>query len=557
MRNYKDKFLLCLMIVFCVLLLTACESGAVKNEKVEVPSSISYSQIKELAIDYNGLDNYNYLIDGRTLSLDGDVSVVRCLGSNLVSYGSGPFSLMNFKTGEVITSKVNYTGLYSDYQFSSYNYVYANSGLPIVIWSEYDSNYNVNRVFFSDPYGKVLNLLESGSSTSISYSSIKYLSDYTCFCIKDNYDNYYCFKYVLNDNEYKVQTMDYAEFEAASNQANLTPEYEDGLIPQYDKKGNIYGYIHISDDIYYLYDSKKVFLNSVNISSYGFNDSPSIELEKKLVFFKSETYYDNESNRSSKTSYKCKCLEIDCSNGNVYFNDDFKYFIVDVDEYDISNYSKYSCVKYCELNERRELDSILKCAILTDKLDFSDSFVYDGFEGDVYALESGKYLALFGEEYYLVSRENRTLLKGVEIEAINNGRIIFTNQNSKYYMCDAKGFEEKIKDLSDGKTYISSVTYNGSLIVLDYSQEKDCYVKDLYEIQSKFLYLAKMGIYVEKDKIYIGNGKIMDFSSSGTDLSIYSIDGLYSLDGIRVYRVILSDGSYYYFSYNRVIQTIN
>lgn len=549
-----------ILLLLAVLFLTGCgkEQGNSENESLNIPNSISFSQLKELAGEPAYSPRKNYTISGEMFDIDSNASFVQCLGSNLCTvYENSTYVLKNFNTKQEICSDIYRSAVYDAYgQFERYNYVYANSSLPIAIYGVYNSSTAITTIHYVDPYGKSL-ATETTTNGDMKYLGNVYsktVGDYNYFYLQpaDGFTQNEYFRYKYNGAKYIVESISENDYNNA-NGTNNPAEYEylDNLIECYDSNGQVFAYYYSKDNSYFLYDANKHYLNNINISSFGFNSySASLRLEKKLCFFKNEEYYESQINRGSNATYKCRCLEIDLSTGKVSYNDDFKYYVVSVNNRITNN--AYDCcyVIYYDVKDNGELSKLQKCVILHDELSFENAFIYDGFRS-AYKVDDNTLLAYFDTGLYLVTPNERTIISGINnITYFEDGSILYSNIDGKYYTCKLSDILETIKSFEGGFTYLSINTYNGKAISYDYDAKTGKYIANGLELNSSYLSYARTGIYVTEKCIYVGNEKIVD----GGELTINQISNYASFGDSTIYRVRFTDGSYKYFMYKCVLE---
>lgn len=484
-----------------------------------------------------------------------------CLGTNLVSSidsSTNKMVLKNIVTEKIVSSNITSNSIYNYYgYFSSYNYVYANSNLPIAIFGEFNSLMTQNTISYVDCYGNLLKQEKISYRKELMNYQTKTINEYIYIVLykSDDGSSDVFFRYKYNNNKYLVESITAEEYSNAisSNGSTQPTEYNDGLTPYYDSNGNVIAYVYGNSNSFFLYDANKHYLNNINLSSFGFNSyNAALLLEKKLWYFKNETYYESELNKGSKPTYKCKCLEIDLITGQVYYNDNFKYFVKDSFTKTTNKTFDYCYITYYDVNEKGELSDTLKCVILKDKLTFSNAFVYDGFTTKVYTIDENTLLAYFDSGIYVVTERERTLLNNINIVSFfENGDVIYTNQDSKYYKCKLTDLIDSVKTFEGGVYYLSSSTYNGKSISINYDTTSRKYTTGNLVLNSSYLSLAQKGIYVTQNAIYVGDNKIISCDSGVTITQVSSMD--YNSD-TTIYKVRLSTSEYKYFLYSSVLE---
>lgn len=548
-----------LIVLFITILLTGCgktEETSV-NEPLSIPHSISFSQLKEIAIEPTYVQQKNYIISGELFNIDSNSTYVQCLGSNLTTvYENSKYALKNFKTEQVICSDIRKNAILDYYgYFQVYNYVYANSSLPIAIYGTYNSSSSKFTINYVDPYGEILKTESLYSNKCLYRFSTKTVGDYIYFVIQqaDGYSENVYFRYKCEDKKYSVELItEYEYSNAASENEPIGYEYTDDLVECYDSKGQVFAYYYSSTYSYFLYDANKHYLNNIHLSSFGFNSNViTLRLEKKICLFKNDSYYESEMTKGSNPTYKCRCLEIDLSTGQVSYIENFKYYVVYATSKTVNKVFDYCYFTYYDVKDNGELSKTEKCVILKDKLAFENAFIYDGFTSNVYIVDDNTLLANFDTGLYLVTQNERTRINGISsISYFENGNIIYRNKDSKYYTCKLSDILESIKKFEGGVTYLSTNTYNGKTISYDYDSKTGKYIANGLELNQNFVSYAELGIYITDKCVYVGDNKIID----GGELSISQVTNYITFGDSVIYRVRFSDSTYIYFKYNSVLE---
>ena len=557
------KILLCILIIICLFAIFSCGK---KDSETNIPDPMGFSELEILAVDPPTDEQKNYTITGELLKIE-DINlsntVVQCLGSNLISYKNedkGTYTLKNIFTNRTIKSGITQNGIMISYYggFNSYGNVYASNEFPVAIFAEYDALQRKNEVTYIDCYGKKLRTETIDTIRYLGETTKKVIDDYTYVCVNmSNEPNEpFCFRFSFKDDKYVVETIDFEEYEdielATSVENNSVTEYKDGLEPIYDGEneiiayyyGNLYGKI-------VLYDEDKEYVTTFNPSSYGFGSGyKTLRLEDKICLFQSEEYYEKAMEVGSKKTYKCKLLEFDLTNGNVEYDNDFKYFVDNC-------YTKVNDGKFCyayilfrNLNEKGELSDISKCVILKDELSFDESFVYDRLPQTVYRIDKNSLLIYLDSQWYYVTKDNRVMLNGISILSFyKDGTVLYRNQDQKYYTCKLDSIKESIKSLDGGLTYISSHLYNGKLISYNYDETSEEYLMGDLILKKGYINLATSGIYVTDNSIHIGDDLIF---SCDEDIEIKKVDWFTTIDNKRIYKITLSTDEIRYFWFSSV-----
>lgn len=550
----KRKILKISMLCLSSIVLSGCSIFGGRSDKsatINYDSTISFSQLKDMAVSDNYTEQKNYRISGEVVDLNsGYFSVVRCLGSNLVTYSTiMGTELWNFAEDENIAENlVNLDFVYDYYRFNGY--VFADSTLPIVIYKSNDNSLPTNEVYVADCYGSFLTKLQLSENAQIYRSGSKTVGDTTGFKLtfnsgnnNDNSTDYY-FSYLFDGETYDVKLINKEKYE---NLSLLLDDNEDDLAPQYDGNGELIGYLSFSYGTINVYDSNRSFLNSVKLSSFGFEDLyQTLRLEKQICFFKNDIYYENELEKGSEDTYKSKCLIINLIDGKVSYNGNYKYYVKSCYSASDEEQFKYAFVTFYELNNKGEKDDILKCVVLKDKLNFNKPFVYDGLTTYVYNINDSAVLARYDSGYYYITNTDRTLLNDITFVAFyENGDVLFKNKNDKYCQCRLVDIVRSSK-IIEGVAYMSIDKYNGKTISYDINNSTNSYFVGDKILLNNYVDLAKKGLYITKNSISIGDDTI--FATTG-NINISNVSVVISSGAVTLYSVRLNDGTYRYFVY--------
>ena len=535
----KKRILLVFVLFLSLFIMSACTTTSVK-------SGAAFAQLKEAAYDVEEISGSSYRLNGRMLGATTRTFAINCLGTNLayqIDDATGNYRLINFATNaticEVMTNTHLSTGMYGT--LARVGRAYYHNVLPIVVYEENDSVMKI-----VDPYGTLIHseVLEADNVIT-SYHSFDIKDDLYFYLVFSNSDNIYL-KAHYENNHYTVEKINeviYREMEDARNDQS-----DDGLMPLYDRKGKVYGYIYWDTETIFIYNSKKQFLNNVNPEAFGIDIDNMIFLEKKLVFYTNDVYVKKNLDAGSKQTYKCRCLTVDLKNGKVSYNDNFKYYILNAEEMiyegDEEDEYTYKCCKviFQKLNKRGEREDVNRCVILTNKLSFRNSFIYDGFE-DVFMLNKKTLLAYYSHDAFLITKKGKTLLYDCDwLQIAPNGLAVYSI-NNEYYSCQPSELAKTYRDSKNGAYYISSDTYNGSLLTITYDKQNNEYKAGSYTLLNGYVDYAKKGIYVTADQIYVGSQSILSYSTK----TISEITTFATFGESIAYQVRFEDSSYAYF----------
>ena len=307
-----------------------------------------------------------------------------------------------------------------------------------------------------------------------------------------------------------------------------------------------------TEDIY-IYNEDKEFLNSFRPASFGMDKSNYIFFNESLFFYKNVEYYPSELEKGSEKKYKNECLEIDLTDGKLSYNEDFKYYIQSATtetDLETGNF-KYSIVNYYELNDDRTRSKILKSVIVSDNLSFDDSFIYEGNYSSVIKIDDKSVLAYLDGSYYIVSKDNRILLKDItEFKFLENGIVTYKNkQDNLYYMVKLTELRDKYQELNSGYGYISTNTYSGSHVACKYVKSTNSYTYGSISIKPSYLDLLEYNIIVNKSWVYLGNTLVSTNNVSTTEVSSVSLSLSYGNEKVFVINYSNGDKDYFKVTY--------
>ena len=442
----------------------------------------------------------------------------------------------------------------TDVAISNYNF-------PIAVIEEY-INATDHQTVFVDCYGNALKRANIGGKKTITFENHFYRNDVDYLFISllssDNPINYnFYFKYTGTSDGYSVSAIEEKEYNDAFDIYNGNQD----LIPWYDRKGNIIAHIYRSNGIFYIYDKNQNFVNSFNygsFSSYMSANSLFLEFEKKMYIFSYGEYYANVSEKSSKTSYKCACIEIDIVTGKVSYDDDFKYFIEDTDTIKYDNKYQYTCFTYYELNDKGERGDLLMCSIAKKCLSFENSFVYDGFNGKVYKVNRNSVIAQFSGIPYVCTKNERKVLYSNIAYFVSGNKIIAGKVSASYsgkcFICDRNDFVENNKNPSVLYDYISGYRYFGDYITINSDSktgEYKCTNNGItLDVDSAYFNFVDKGCIVNRGGIYLPNGEMILSSSRSL---VGSVGIVLSINNFSIFEVNLNDSTTIYFSIEKTL----
>lgn len=525
------------------MLMTISACGREKNhfgDTYDRDTTVSFDQLKDIAYDDSETEkNYtlkSYIPD----SASSDFMSVSCAGSEMyVCYDNtlGDYYLRRVNHEKDVSYKVGTGVVSAGYPISSISAipVLYLQGYPIIIFGQ-NSNSGYDQVIYIDCFGNILKKVNVDTLKEINYDETFTRGETTYVSIRQDLSFYSYFKYSLKNKSYSVSNVEKTEFDNA--RSNLSNSLKD-LVPVYDKEGEIFSYVIQNSDIVYVYDKDKKYLNSVYINAFGFKDPVSFRFEKKLCFFESEIYYENQNEKSSKESYKCKCLEINLENGKVSYDDDFKYFINSAKDVEYEDKYQYTYIIYNELNDKREKDGVTLCSIAKENLSFNNSFVYDGFRGSVYKIDKDAVLCNFSGDYYLCTKDERKIMNNLSVKNILKNEIIFNDSNGNYYICERSNFVDYIENPTDAYKMISTNSYFGEHIkVKEDPQTKALKVVGKgtnLEVDSSNLTLVNnYGLIVNTKGVYFSNGNVVCTFKSST---VEKVSLIFTLRNWTLFRI--------------------
>lgn len=546
-----------------ILLLSVCSCSNEKDyfsDTYEINTTISFDQLLDIAVEPKDGEDGNYTLKYSPLGSHYDsYERIDCLDSELYvcrEIETDTFSLRRInKTEPIATNLIDFIiGTFAEqnsvYTTGNITTIY-NRFLPVVIYTYTDSASDYQLVV-ADCYGNTIKSESVSDNKRISFSEREYINGIYYFFIDIELDTLF-FKYRVDDNEHiNVSIITEEEYDDAAYSTSSTNQDSEKLNPMYDREGEIFAYTSQIGDVYNVYDKDKKFLNAVNLNSFGLrNYRVEIALEKKVCFFRADTYTENEMTKSSKTTYKCSCLQIDLSNGEISYDDDFKYFLVGGSAIIIDNKYQYTCFTYYEINSKRELGNVLLASIAKENLSFNNSFVYDGFGMDAYLLDKKTVLCSFNGKSCICTKDKRKYFTDISgVEFIPNNKVLFRDKDDKHCVCDRSNFLSYVdSDFTNNSLvtkydYISNHRFYGDYIKLTYDTSKERYYCNNLPVDSKYVNFINYGLLITDFGINYFKGAIY---TATNDATILNVSYVFSLNDTILFKLDLSNGETQYF----------
>lgn len=524
--------------------LASCGSSAIKNG-TELTSNISFDELKDMSseIDYSESINYSN-ITGSQFTFDSsitNISRIDCLGSSLIINDAkilNPLkstTISGVNTTNMIQNNISFSCTKTSTYYTTLGYVYYSSSYPIAIYTTSSS------FIIIDCYGNTLDSYSFTNNVSLNSISKKTVNKVTYFSLETSEKTSY-FKYEYKDGSYTVKSITKDDYNSALKIKGEN-EYDDGLIPRYNSKGELICYLFYGNNGYHLYNKDKEYVNTFypNAQMTGFSTNNSFDLENSIIFYKNEEYYPNENEKSSKTTYKCTCAEFNLKNGKVTYTDDFKYYITDHQEkYDKNDIFKGTYVIYYELNDKGERKDILKASVMKDELSFKSSALYENIR-DNYKINENKLLVRADSNYFIVTKDNRVLLNGISsIKFVDNDQVKYKNQDGLYYICKVDDLEGNVKTVNKGYGYITDNKIDGKTTNCEYNSKTNIYKVGSYTLDKNYLNLLENNIYVTSTSISVGSTSIFTLTNTK---KVSSISEFLSYTDSKLYRIDFTDGT--------------
>lgn len=557
----KVKIGALLLGLMATLSLSACGENDVANS-VDVPTTISYDTLSMIAEKPSYVLN-DYSVTTKSFNIDSSITLINCYNSMLGVDSNG--YLKNIETGRAVTSVTpsnsinNYSG-----NFSSKNRYYYSSSYPIVLYTTYDDS--STRLSIVDSNGYSVYSGSFGTYYYIESADSRYVDDYLLFTLtisgtsgSSTEREVFYFKYDTSDILNGIIYSSAEEYANATSSSSVTPTnmkiYKDGLTPVYSNEKVIAYYSIDKNSLVNIYDENKEFVNSFNPTSFGIDSKNSVRIGNCIFFYKNVEYYSSELEKGSEKKYKNKCLIVDLSNGKISYNDDFKYYIEYATQHSYDTKKEYALIKYYSLKEDRTLSNILMYSIMTDEIDFSNSFAYDGEINSVTKISSNYLIAKIDENYYLISRNSRTLLNGLtDFKFYEDGNIMYkNNQDNLYYYVSSSEFESKYKEIGTGFGYVSKDKYDGKNIGCKYDSSTYKYTYGTSNVKSDYLTFINYGVIVCENDVYVVNSKV---STYGSEVKVSSVGIVVDTTKTKVFSVVYDNGvtRYVKVSYSKIIK---
>ena len=180
-------------------------------------------------------------------------------------------------------------------------------------------------------------------------------------------------------------------------------------------------------------------------------------------------------------------------------------------------------------------------SIMTDEIDFSNSFAYDGEINSVTKISSNYLIAKIDENYYLISKNSRTLLNGLtDFKFYEDGNIMYkNNQDNLYYYVSSSEFESKYKEIGTGFGYVSKDKYDGKNIGCKYDSSTYKYTYGTSNVKSDYLTFINYGVIVCENDVYVVNNKV---STYGSEVKVSSVGTVVDTTKTKVFSVVYDNG---------------
>ncbi len=519
--------------LFLILFLTGCKKSI--NKDLEIDTTMSFSQIKE--VSYDGTRQIKNLhVTSEAYDLEDVYSFVYCKYSNLAVYkdSNNNYILKNFLTGQVICDKLYNIDFYNSSSISRISCIYTEDFLPVAVFIKEVTTISKKYLCVVDYKGEVLfnkEVNDINNYSHLNYNSFEY-NHYTYFNLYDSYlDLNEYFKFKIEDgvlNLFKIESTIYqSDYEKKDNDEIIDI---DGLIygmseGKYvairNKKDSVCAYTFKKDSNIFIYDENKKYLNTVNLSSFNMVDFDGVIILKgKLVIYMSEEIknlqeqYGYNENCDDLYTYKSRCLEIDLKTGKTYYNDDLKYWIYKVEP----AHNNCNIVTYYDLTEDGKKGNVLKSAIMDDAFRFDNSYVYDGLYM-AQKINDNEYLGWFNQGinrllFYITKKERIYLGSNISLQIFDDGNVIYS-LNNKYHICKLENIKDDILQNNSGADRILQNKYDGEYIE----------VNGLLDGIGNYIgsiYLSRTcELYATSDKVYVGNKIIYELKDNEI---LYKID---------------------------------
>lgn len=534
--------------------LSSCGNNAITNG-TELKTNISFDDIKMLSSDIEYQEAMNYSnVTGAEYKFDSSITTISkigCLGSSLILNNNSIINplqnstLNGVSTTNMITNNISFSCTKTSTLYTSLGYVYYSYLYPITIYTSSTSS----ALIVTDCYGNILENYNFTNRVTLNNISKKTVDKVTYFSLETSEKTSY-FKYEYKEGGYTVKTITKSDYDSALK-IKSENDYDDGLIPRYNSKGELICYLFHGERGYHLYDKDKKYVNTFypNNETTGFSPNNIINLENSIIFYKNEEYYPKESDKSSKKSYKCTCAEFNLSNGKITYTDDFKYYIDSAETYyDKDKRIKGTAVYYYELNDKGERSDIFKTAIMKDELSFKNSSLFEDIRY-IFKINDNKLLIRDDSNYFIVTKDNRILLNGInDISFIDNNQVKYKGQDGLYYVCETEQLDSYyVKASNKGYGYITNNKINGKRTNCEYNKKTNIYSVGSFTLDKNYLSLLEYNISVTSTNIYVGTTSVFTLTN---DKKVSSISLFLFSREARLYEIEFTNGTTKYLKVN-------
>ena len=542
MKKFNILFAIAMLFSF-TMVLASCDKSTVA-EKIDCPSSLTFAQLNNMAadIEYDEISYFANYTGAVVTDYDESYVKIPCLDSNIAIDNVNNRIVKPLEWSDSVDTISTVQTFYNDSSFHNTHavlgtnaHVFYDPNLPIVLYVKASAQ---QTLCFIDNKGYNLGTYNFDFPFSLTGYETRNHNNFYYVKINTSFKTFY-FKYTKSYS-YTVSPSNKYEYEVSTYDTYV---YDDGLKPFVNYDGITIAYIHENNGVLNIYDNYKKYLSTISVSSLGFDIDNYVLLNKSILFYSNEEYYKNVNEKSSKTTYKCRCLEINLIDGSTYYNDDFKYFItstIPMKQKDWNTTKTISTmVNYYELNSLGEKTDIRKTIIVKDKLSFDSPSLAENIT-KVIKLEASKLLLLQNGEYYIVTKDGRKQLNGIsELSFIGQNEIIFKGQDDLYYIGKVTELETIATTIGNGNGYITKNKFEDSRLFCSYDKNSDTYTCNGKVIMNNFLEYLNQDVFVTTNGIYIGNTLVL---STTTDEQVISLSLLYASNSHMLYKVLLNDG---------------
>ena len=542
----------CFSIASC-----SCKAFYSKQELLNMNAEDTFNLLSPVAMDT--MEPINYQIDVTTFDGNyGNYGFVPCLNSELcvrsiVENGETLITLVNYKTGETITSLDNVVDLNTSLAFSV-NKIYALNAFPMLFYATKEGeDINVN---YRDCYGNKIFSEPLQESSSFEVGPSRFDKSEGCVTFEYNDTNIYFKATNLNKDEEQIQISRISRAEYQLIEDNIDFEYT--LKPLFDKEGNLFGYLRFYGNEYVLYNSNKEIVKKFDCSQFpDFPDvKTTIRLEKKMILFGTLDFANN---------VKRPYVEWDLVTGETKYVDDFKcnyniYFVNTVDEY---SKFRYTVLAFAD----KDNSSIVKSTVLTDTFNLDNLIDYDGFYGEVYKINSDYIMAEYMDGWHLICKTSNRRIEAEQV-MLDKDNTVYLVKNAQAYCITTEILIDYFGPAKEGYTsdelyrntgnilHVSDRTFNGKRVVIEYKVSNGTYSCNNITLQNSYTFLSfEYGLLIDEYCVRDPNGEILiNYTSTGKIISVaeYTTIG----DNSMAFEIKLEkpDGStvYRYFVHKRV-----